>query len=87
MTHITSSHILLVKTSHMARKYKAGWKMQSLAGQPLSISTFTIGGESRQLPISDTISFSITEGILGGLLAIIFSANLSKEPLCQSSLI
>lgn len=61
--------------------------MQSLAGQPLYISTFTMEGENRQLPISDTIIISITEGILGGLLGIIHPANLSKEPLCQFLLI
>lgn len=35
--------------------------MQSLSGQPLSISTFTMEGESRQLPFSDTITISITK--------------------------
>lgn len=41
-------------------------------------------GGSGQLPISNAISFSITEGILGGLLGVIHPTNLSPAPLCQS---
>lgn len=58
--------------------------IQSLAGQPLSISTFTMEGETRQLPVSDTITVFTTERILGGLLSIVHPANLSKEPLVNA---
>lgn len=65
-------------------KYKAGWEMPSLAGQPLSISTSPMEGEGGQSPISDITSFSTPERILGGLLGIIHPAHLSQQLLCQS---
>lgn len=57
--------------------------MLSLAGQ-LSSATSPVEGKSSQLLISNTISFSTAEGILGELLGIIYPENLSQKPLWQS---
>lgn len=85
VTHITSSHILLVRTSLMTPiKYKAGWECSLYLANLFPSQHLLWKGRVDSYP-SLTPSLSPSRRNFGRI--IIHPANLPKEPPCQSLLI